>query len=117
MSLISKCLKGFYTCDNFVTGGLVTRKIINVNIQEYGELLVLEIEQEKKYMYVKVILNGDDEPIDIHIDKYSVSNENTITIHEARCTKNWVAAVLKNFVIDKAFDFSRQEAEYVKDFL
>lgn len=117
MSLFSKCLKGFHTCDNLITGGLVTRKIINANIQEYGELLALEIEQEKKYIYVKVILNGDDEPIDIHIDKYSVSKENTITIHEARCTKNWVEAVLKNFVIDKAFDFTTKEVEYVKEFL
>ena len=116
MSLISTIAKGIYSADKFITNGAVVKKIINSYIQEYGKVLELTIEPKNKYIYLHILLNGESEAVEISVTDYSF-NDNTLIIHQASCTKQWIEAILKNFIVNEAFVIDDEYAHHIKEFL
>jgi hypothetical protein len=116
MSIFSKIIKIANSVDTFITGGAITRSLINSQIKEYGEVIDLKIDNQAKTISLSVLLKGENLPINVKIDEYELDNAE-ITIKSANAERAWLNAALQNFVVGKSFKVPKNIKDYVNDFL
>ena len=116
MSIISKFAKVASNLDNFITGGRITKSLINSRIKEYGEVIDLKIDNKEKVISVKAQLNGEESPITVEVTEYELHN-NSIEIKKVSSDRAWINAVLSNFVAGKSFKLPQKSVDFINEFL
>ena len=116
MSLLSKIAKCVTGVDNFITGGAITRSVINSQIKEYGEVIDLKIDNQAKNISLSVLLKGESSPIKVEVEEYELTNSQ-ITIKSANAERDWINAALQKVVVGKSFKVPKKVEDYVNDFL
>jgi hypothetical protein len=120
MSFISKIAKFAAGVDNFITGGVLTRKAINSQIKEYGEMIEFKLDNKAKKISLKILLNGEESPIDIDVDEYVLQKNgevSEVTVKSVSSDRKWIDAALQNFVVGKSFKLPGKVADFADDFL
>ena len=122
MSIKSKIIKTLHT----ITSSVSTKFTINKEIGEFGKMLDLKFDKINKSIKFVIDLKGEDKPLEVNIEKYKiVSNaiddtKNTsseIEIISASTGKEWINAIIKNFVIGKSFPIPNKYVNLIEDFL
>jgi hypothetical protein len=116
MSIISKFAKLASNLDEWITGGKVTKVLINSKIKEYGKVIELKIDNKEKRIYAKALLNGEMEAIEIEVENYELHNDR-IEIKKVSSDRAWVNAALKKFVAGKSFTLPSGSIDFINDFL
>jgi hypothetical protein len=78
------------------------RRATNAKLRSIGEMTELSIDTKTKRVRVRLELLGEKEPIDVEILRYSVKEKGETTyiiIEEVTSSREWLAVVLREFVV------------------
>ena len=84
---------------------------------DYGEVLDFKISSAERTAELRVLLKGEKEPLGVSIEKYEISSsgsEDYIIVRRAHASREWVNAVLKNFLIDHKHKIPAQYSSMAK---
>ena len=116
---MSKFIKTMGKIDRYV-GNPLTKYAFNKLMKECGKVINLMIDNTNKKVDVSILLKGENTPIEVRIDGYEIiknGSSASVLIKEASSDKEWVNAVLKNFVVGKSFDVPSDKIDLLNDFL
>ena len=85
-------------------------------VADYGEVLDFKINSRTRSAELHVMLKGEREKLTIQIDAYELISEDKdyIVVKRARASREWLNAVLRNFVIEKRHAIPPQYSSMVK---
>ena len=86
-------------------------------LADYGELLDFKINSKARTVEFHVMLKGEKERLTVVIDEYELSqrgSEDFVTIKRARASREWVQAVMRNFMINKPHKIPAQYSGMAK---
>ena len=83
---------------------------------DYGEVLDFKISSRARSAELHVLLKGEREKLTVEIDEYELipGEKDYIVVKRARASREWVNAVLRNFVIGKRHEIPSQYSGMVK---
>ncbi|HEV8540968.1 MAG TPA: hypothetical protein VGR78_01135 [Verrucomicrobiae bacterium] len=84
---------------------------------DYGELLDFKLNSREKRAELHVLLKGESLPLTVMIEDYELTNANGadfIVVKRAQASREWVNAVLRNFLIGKRHLIPAQFSGMVK---
>lgn len=93
------------------------RSWLSRELADYGELLDFKLNSREKRAELHVLLKGETLPLTVTIDDYeltSVSGADFIIVKRAQASREWVNAVLRNFLIGKRHSIPAQYSGVVK---
>ena len=77
----------------------------------------LSVDTKKRVFRVHLELAGEDAPIEIHVNKYSLerrSARTTLTVVDAAASREWLTHVLREFVVGRKFTIPDRAASILK---
>jgi hypothetical protein len=85
-------------------------------LADYGEVLDFKISSRDRSAELQVLLKGEREKLAIYIEQYEVisADKDYIIVQRARASREWVNAVLRNFVIGQRHQIPPQYGSMVK---
>lgn len=116
MSFVSKVIKSM---DSLTNSGS-TKMALNGILENYCELTDLTLNGKDKKIYASVKLKGESSVVNVKIERYKISNKDSnpnIVIHEAKSDKEWLNAILNDFVIGKTFNIPKDKFNLVEELL
>lgn len=84
---------------------------------DYGELLDFNFSSRNRSVAMQVLLKGESDRLTVYVDDYEVVQRDGgdfIVVKNARASREWVNAVLRNFVINKPHRIPDQYAGMAK---
>jgi len=83
---------------------------------DYGEVLDFNINSRARSAELHVLLKGEPEKLTVYVDEYEIfsGDRDYIIVRRARASREWVNAVLRNFVINKRHEIPSQYSGMVK---
>ena len=101
-----------------VTGSKSTKLVINLTIKDYGDMIEFKLDHNKKNLYAKILLKGEDTPIELNIERYQIDIDlGYIKILSANTSKEWLDAILNNFIINKPINVPKDKLLLIEQFL
>ena len=82
------------------------KALLNHTIEKFGAVTRLQLDSKKKTMFAELALKGDATPILIDVDSYEIierHGDTYIAVRSVRASREWVGAVLSEFVVDRQF--------------
>ncbi|NOZ61748.1 MAG: hypothetical protein GXO74_08695 [Calditrichaeota bacterium] len=115
MSLLSKTIKKLHD----YTDGNSTKIAINQLIREYGKMLNFTLDNDAKKITGDVLLKGETAPISFsaHYEIVQQGQNSFIRLISARTDREWINAVLKNFVLGQNFPMPADKFGLIQDLL
>jgi len=101
--------------DTALSKGL--RAAINRQIKEYGHMLKLDLDSQKKSISVQLMLEGEKEVLDIEVGRYELSEENgkyTLRLYNIRTSRSWMNTVAASYLEGRAFNIPSEYAKLLK---
>ena len=85
-------------------------------LADYGEVIDFKINSRDRSAELHVLLKGEREKLAVHIDEYEIINvdKDYIVVKRARASREWVNAVLRNFVLGQRHPIPAQYSGMVK---
>ena len=90
---------------------------INSQIKEYGKMLKLNLDSTNKSIEMEVMLDGEHEPLAVHIKKYELVEEDgkyMLIIHDVSTSRAWIDVVASSYLEGKAFEIPAEYAKMLK---
>ncbi len=84
---------------------------------DYGEVLDFKISSADRNAMLHVLLKGEKEPLTVTIERYELSSDSHgdyIIVQRAHASREWVNAVLRNFLIHKRHKIPAQYSSMAK---
>ncbi len=101
-----------------ISNSKITKFSINQFIKDYGDMIEFKLDHNKKNLYAKILLKGEDTPIVLNIEKYQINKDlGYIKILSASTNKEWLEAVLNSFVINKSINVPKDKLLLIEQFL
>ena len=124
MSLRTKTIKILHK----ITSSKSTKFAINKEIGEFGKMLDLIFDKENRSIKLVIDLKGEDKPLEVNIEKYEIISEtkdkvdkevstSEIKILSANSDKEWINAVINNFIVGKSFPIPEKYLNLIEEFL
>ena len=91
--------------------------VSNSLIKEYGRVLKLNVDSDKKYIKLEIMLEGEIEPTSIKIGKYNVieeSGKKFIEIDNITTSRAWLNTISSKFLNGKRFELNQQYADLIE---
>ena len=110
-------MQNFFRKSKDVTLALAARLAVNARLRGIGQMTELSIDTKKRRILVRLELIGEAEPIEIEIVKYNLKtkeNATKLTIEEATASRQWLAAVLEEFVVGETISIPKKAAAILK---
>ncbi len=115
MSLFGKSYKKL----DSLTGGYITKTIVNKFVQDYGEMLNFSIDKQNKKIQGDILLKGETGPL-YFLLTYEVSRDMGkyfLTITSAKVEREWIEALMKNFLIGKRQEIPADKFKLIANLL
>ena len=90
------------------------RVAMNQHISEYGEIVKLNLNSKFKTMDMEIQLDGEDECINIQVEHYEITEENTLRISGVTTSKAWITTLAHTHLEGKFFDVPDEYAKMLK---
>jgi len=94
-----------------------SKPLINQYIKEYGRMLKFNLDSTKKTIELSVLLEGEQEPIDIRIDRYALHEEqgrHFITLEGIHTSRAWIDTVAAEMLNGKTFEVPSRYAKLIQ---
>ena len=92
---------------------------MNGHIKEYGEVIKLNIDNDRSVAELAIDLKGELETLELNV-KYEVErqgSESMIIVNEAHASKQWIDALLSKYAIGRKIPIHAEFAELLEDVL
>lgn len=90
------------------------RITMNHHISEYGEIVKLNLNSKFKTMDMEIMLDGENECINIQIEHYEITEENTLRISGVTTSKAWITTLAHTHLEGKTFDVPDEYAKMLR---
>jgi len=90
------------------------RIAMNKQISEYGEIVKLNLNSKFKTMDMEILLDGEDKCINIQIEHYEITEENTLRISGVTTSKAWITTLAHTHLEGKTFDVPDEYAKMLR---
>jgi len=100
-------------------GSFFVERTVQRAIWDYGRMLNLNIDSRQKTVQCEVLLKGETQPLTLTLEKYEIVTEPAgtfIVIHKAAASREWLTAVLENFVRGKKIPLPESYAKILRMF-
>jgi len=90
---------------------------INNQIKEYGEMLKLNLDSAQKSIEMEVMLEGEQEPLKVHVKKYEMREENGkhfLKVKGVTTSREWINTVASSYLEGKTFEVPAEYAKMLK---
>lgn len=95
--------------------------VLNAGVlQEYGRVTSLKLNSESCELEVTVELNGEVEPLRVHIQQYELVEEDGrlfLIIHRVTTSRAWLTALARNLAVGRKLELPAEVAKHVGRFL
>jgi hypothetical protein len=84
---------------------------------DYGEVLDFKIDSKRRTAELHVLLKGERERLTVNIEGYEIISESGVdyaVVKGARASREWVNAVMRNFLIGKKHKIPAQYSSMAK---
>jgi DNA-binding protein YbaB len=95
-------------------------QMIKKALQPYGELQSFKINSTSKSMYIKVLLKGEKEPVDVKVNKYELVEERGKTfvrLHDVEASREWITRLAKDYLVTQRFEVPEKYSSMIKNFI
>ncbi len=90
---------------------------INNQIKEYGKMLKFNLNSEQKSIEMEVMLDGEHEPLKVHVRNYEMTEENSkhyLKIHGVNTSRAWINTMASSYLEGKTFEVPAEYAKMLK---
>ena len=90
---------------------------INSQIKEYGKMLKLNLNSQEKSIEMEVMLDGEHEPLSVHIRNYELTEENGrhfLKVHGVITSRAWINTIASSHLEGKALEIPAEYAKMLK---
>jgi len=90
---------------------------INMQIKEYGKMLKLNLNSQEKTIDIEVMLDGEQEPLSVHVGKYELTEKGDIhflKIHDVVTSRAWINTLVSNYLEGRTFKIPAEYAKMLK---
>ncbi len=101
--------------DNALSKG--TQIAINNQIKEYGKMLKLNLDSKTKSIEMEVMLDGEVEPLSIHVKKYEIMQESDryfLKVNDITTSRAWINTIVASYLEGKRFEIPAEYAKLLK---
>jgi hypothetical protein len=95
-------------------------QFIRKAVDKYGELQDFNLNSSSKTMFLKILLKGETQPVEIKVTRYAVNEENGKTyvkIFDAETSREWMTLLAKEYLITQKFEIPENYSSIAKKFL
>jgi len=104
MSLISRTAILLDT----ISGSAITRIALNQIFNKYGTITYISIDKVKQKITLSIILHGENDPIEIQVDKYTMIKQDygttTFKVDRLRSNRLWAHRLLNDTIVGNTLD-------------
>jgi hypothetical protein len=93
------------------------KMVINTQIKEYGKMLKLNLDSEKKRIEMEVMLEGEKEPLRVEVERYVLKEErgkHLLQIYGVKTSRAWINTVAASYLEGKSFEIPAEYAKMLK---
>lgn len=86
------------------------KTLIATMLQRYGKLLELQIQSREKMISLELLLEGEEKPISIIIERYQIreiEGESTIVIEKVKASRPWLENLLQDHLVGKTLNIPK----------
>jgi hypothetical protein len=90
---------------------------INTQIKEFGKMLKLNLDSEKKRIEMEVMLDGEKEPLHVEVEQYVLKEEagkHLLQIYGVKTSRAWINTVAASYLEGKSFEIPAEYAKMLK---
>jgi len=94
-----------------------TRMAINYLINEYGEMLKLNLDSKNKNIEIEVMFEGEKEPLKVYIQKYAIMQEEKkhfVQIKSIQTSRTWLNTIASFYLEGKNIEIPSVYAKILK---
>jgi len=94
-----------------------TRMAINHQINEYGEMLKLNLDSKNKNIEIEVMFEGEKEPLKVYIQKYAIMQEEEkhfVQIKSIQTSRTWLNTIASSYLEGKNIEIPSRYAKILK---
>jgi hypothetical protein len=84
----------------------ILQKAVKTRLEKFGRVLELRIDSRQNILFLELLLKGENEPVSVSLEDYKITQEGDqtwITINKGKSSREWINAVIEEFVLHKAF--------------
>jgi len=93
------------------------REFVNYKIKEYGAMLKLNLDSEKKSIEMEVMLDGEKEPLTVSVDRYTLiqkGERHFLQIEGISTSRAWINTVASSYLEGQRFEIPAEYAKMLK---
>jgi len=90
-----------------ISGSSITHIALNHLFKKYGTITYISIDKLKQKISLSIILHGENDPIEIQIDKYTLIKQDygtTFKVDELRSNRLWAHRLLNDTIVGNTLD-------------
>ncbi len=74
----------------------IIRRIFNIKMERYGQMLKLDINSKDKTIDLEVLLRGESSPLQIHIGHYEIKSgdDSGVKISKIHTSREWITDLI-----------------------
>jgi hypothetical protein len=95
-------------------------QFIRKAVDKYGELQDFKLNSSSKTMFLKILLNGETQPVEIKVNKYSLNEENGrafVRVSDVETSREWMTQLAKDYLLQQRFEIPQAYISVAKKFL
>lgn len=99
------------------TVSFVLEKMLRRKLERYGRLLEFKLDSRQGAASVKVLLEGETDPVTVWIDEYQLISHRdgtSVAVTRARASRQWLTFLLEDFLLGRPLQVPAEYASYVK---
>jgi len=90
---------------------------INISniFKRFGKVLQFDLDSKNRKLFLKMLLEGEDEPITFSID-FDIKQKDGnyfITLESSKCSKKWLDTLINDFILNREFQIPKEHIKYL----
>ena len=93
------------------------KKLLNMKIEKYGAVHLLELDSNQKTMKIEVLLKGEQEILEAKVHKYSIEERDEkyfLVLHDVETSREWINLVIEDYLNKEEFELPEKYVSMIK---
>jgi len=95
---------------------LAVQKAFDHNMKGIGKMLEFRLDSQKKTIHFTVMLEGEHEPLEVTVERYTILNEGTksfILIDAIKTSRKWIDVLSSQYLVGKKMELPQEYANII----
>jgi hypothetical protein len=95
-------------------------KFVRKAVERYGDMQDFKINSSAKSIYVKILLKGEKEPVEVKVNRYELIEESDrlfLRLYDVTTSREWFTQLAEDFLTTQRFEIPEKFSSMVKMFI